>query len=129
MEDDRLLQGFITPLRTEHLQEPVDGKWQITINTLTYLSIHGKVYRVPIGTYTDIATVPPFPMLRILVPKSGRHSRACVLHDYLCESKTVSRKEADQVFLEAMKADKVSWFRRKIMYAGVRSYSIVTFKS
>ncbi len=87
---------------------------------------------VPAGFLTDGATVPrPFWWL---VPPFGEHGQAAVLHDILCETATmfeneipysVSRKEADKIFREALKASGVGWFKRNLMYAAVRVWAIL----
>jgi len=109
------------------------------------LAIHGKrawrlkstlIYRsemleltilVPTGFITDLASIPR--ALQWLIPVNGRHRAAAIVHDYLyCKrgqlpgGETASRKEADQVFKEAMKSAGVNWFTRQTMYAAVRGF-------
>lgn len=64
------------------------------------------------------------------------------IHDYLCENKhawqvdehgnwvyyVVSRKEADEIFREAMSILGVGKIKRNVMFWGVRLYSIFSFK-
>ena len=47
--------------------------------------------------------------------------RPAVLHDWLYCLKTGSRADADQLFLEALKAEGVGWAARWSMYTGVRA--------
>lgn len=87
---------------------------------------------VPAGFLTDGASVPrPFWWL---IPPFGEHGQAAVLHDILCETGTmfrneipqrVSRKQADQIFRDAMKAAGVGWFKRSFMYAAVRAWAVL----
>lgn len=86
---------------------------------------------VPAGFLTDGASVPR--PLWWLVPPWGAYGQAATLHDILCETKTlfhneipvtITRKEADTIFLEAMKATGVSWVTRTAMYGAVRAWSI-----
>jgi hypothetical protein len=44
-----------------------------------------------------------------------------VLHDDLY-AKRAERSFADRVFLEAMEAEGVPWWRRRLMYAAVRAF-------
>ena len=119
-------QGFIGELDLRHRDKPIDGKWFKTLSPFHYVSKDGEVYSVPAGVDTDFASIPR--AFRRVLSRTGKHDKAAVLHDYLCESKIVPRKEADKVFLEAMKHLKVNWLKRRLMYTGVRSYSIATFK-
>jgi len=105
---------------------PVDGKWFKLIQPFTYYSKSGKVFIIPKGIDTDFASIPR--SFRFLISRVGNHGMAAVLHDWLCEYKIVSRKEADRLFLEAMGVSEVNWFKRNIMYFGVKAYSIATFK-
>ncbi len=117
---------FEGELILKYLNKPVDGKWFVTYKLFDYVSEDFAMYRVPEGTYTDFASIPRG--FRWLISRVGKYGRAAVLHDFLCEYKIVRRKRADQLFLEAMKLLGVGWFKRRSMYFGVRSYSIITRK-
>lgn len=76
---------------------------------------------------TDHASVPAF--VRWLVPRSGAHSAAAVIHDWLytvAEPPKVPRRfraerfRADRIFLEAMKTSGVGAARRSLLYRGAR---------
>lgn len=41
----------------------------------------------------------------------------------------ISRKKADQIFLDAMKAAGVGWIKRHVMYTAVRAWAIVGFET
>ncbi|WJJ55139.1 tail assembly chaperone [Xanthomonas phage RTH11] len=86
---------------------------------------------VPAGFLTDGASVPK-PLWWIL-PPWGRYGQAAVLHDILCETKTmfrdeipyeISRKQADHIFRDAMKVAGVHWFERGVMFTAVRAWGI-----
>ena len=95
---------------------------------------------IPEGFCTDFASVPR--IFWSVVPPIGLYGKAAVVHDYLCEKNhawqvdeqgnwsyyTVSRKEADKIFLDAMKVLGVGKVKRNTMFWGVRFYSIFTFK-
>jgi len=118
---------FTGDLNLKFLKEPVDKtKWFMTISTFYFTASNGQMIRVPIGTFTDFASIPIG--FRNVIARFGRHGQAAVLHDHLCKSKVVSRKRADDVFLEAMKCLGVGWLKRRTMYLGVRAYSLATFK-
>ena len=87
---------------------------------------------VPAGYLSDGASVPkPFWWL---LPPWGRYGQAAVLHDILCEGKTlfkdeipyeISRKEADHIFLDAMRHTDVPWYTRYPMFLAVRAWGIL----
>jgi len=75
---------------------------------------------VPIGFPTDFASLPR--PVRGLINRNGKSRPAAVIHDYLCVKQLVSRRGADQVFLEALKACDVNPIIRWTMYSTVRVY-------
>ncbi len=83
-----------------------------------------QIIKVPKGFRTDFASIPR--PLRVILSPIGRHGKAAVVHDYLCEYGDVTRKQADEVFLEAMGVLNVGWLKKKVMYRGVRAYSIAS---
>lgn len=118
--------GFSGSLVLIHRDEPVNKKWFTTFMSFSYVSKDSTLYIIPAGVDTDFASIPR--IFRQILSRTGKHGRAAVLHDYLCEYKIVPRKKADKIFLEAMETLKVNWFKRKLMYRAVRAYSIATFK-
>ncbi len=74
---------------------------------------------VPAGFVTDFASIPqPF---HWFISKLGRYNKAGVLHDWLYQyGHSISRKMADQCFLDAMTELDVSKWKRTIMYWSVR---------
>lgn len=77
---------------------------------------------VPAGTLTDLASVPR--LAWSLFPPDGVWLEAAVIHDYLYATKGLngvwSRKEADDLFLEAMKELGVNKLDRTCIYRAVR---------
>lgn len=80
----------------------------------------GQSIEVPAGFLTDFASVPR--LLWWLFPTWGRYGNAAVIHDFCYWEQTLSRRRADQVFLEAMKVLGVGWGTRGALYAGVRLF-------
>lgn len=60
---------------------------------------------IPKGFVTDLASVPR--LLWSIFPKTGRYAYACIAHDYLYWTQSVSREEADSVLKAAMEDAKV----------------------
>jgi hypothetical protein len=118
---------FVGKFNFDLLDEPVDGtKWFRSTLPFTFCRPNGVCIHVPANVDTDFATI--WKCFRWLLSRVGKHSKAAVLHDYLCTSKIVSRKLADRIFNEAMEPLKVNWIKRRLFYFGVRTYSILTFK-
>jgi hypothetical protein len=75
-----------------------DVDWEL-VEPLMYRG-NTELFKVPIETKTDFASVPSF--LQWLIPRSGWYTRAAVLHDYLWRSVSgVSYKDADGIFRRA----------------------------
>lgn len=91
---------------------------------------------VPAGFLTDGASVPrPFWWM---IPPWGSYGQAAVLHDILCETSTMfqnempytlSRKDADYIFRDAMKAAGVGVVERTLMFWAVRGWGIFGWKT
>lgn len=73
---------------------------------------------VPKGTPTNFASVPWF--ARSVVPVSGKHTEASVVHDYCYAGKVLPRFESDWLFLTGMRTARVRPWRRWIAYLAVR---------
>lgn len=86
----------------------------------------GRFVIVPPGFVSDGASVPR--PLWWLLPAWGRYSRAAVVHDYLWQridagephEHAPTRRRADAIFLDAMRACGVKPWVRWLMWAAVR---------
>ena len=99
-----------------------DDRIWIIDSRLVYESDLVGIIIVPEGFETDFASVPRIPVFYILF--GDRAHRESVIHDYLYRSDSfpsVSRGQADNVFLEAMKCRGKRFFVRYAMYWGVRA--------
>ncbi len=117
---------FEGELILRYLDKPVDGKWFEVWESFAYTSESNRKFYIPRKTHTDFASVPRG--FRWLISRVGRYGKAAVLHDHLCHRPWLTRKEADKIFLEAMKVLGVGWLKRRTMYMGVRTYSIMSRK-
>lgn len=79
-------------------------------------------FSVPPGYRTDLGSVPR--LLTWLVPKTGVHNRATVLHDWLLATRVVSVRDADGLLREAARVCGASPARVWLLYAGVRAYHL-----
>lgn len=107
--------GFLTELEVRSID---DKRWSLT-RPLSYQSdLLDACIHVPEGFVTDFASVPRVPI--VYTAFGDRAHRESVIHDYLYQKHLVSRKLADKIFLEAMKARGKKWWVRTGMYLGVR---------
>ena len=100
----------------------------------------GVVITVPAGFVTDFASSPR--IFWPIVSPWGKWGKAAIVHDLLYQTRsyfvetiddwhfheTVTRKWADQIFLEAMEVLGVAPWRRKLMYWGVRLFGWLAWK-
>lgn len=106
---------FTSPLEVRFLR---GRKWELT-RGIVYAFEKNDGITVPKGFVTDFASLPR--VLWSLIPPTGQHAPAAVLHDYLYKTGRFTRAASDRFFLDAMKASGVSWTRRWMMYRGVRA--------
>ncbi len=78
------------------------------------------VITVPAGFKTDFASVPRF--LWAILPPDGPYTGASVIHDYLYNQQKRTRKESDNIFLEAMGVLNVSSWKRYVMHKALRIF-------
>lgn len=83
-----------------------------------------ECFEVPVDAETDFASIPkPF---QWLIPRSGRYTKAAVLHDFLWRTPIapVTRGDADGIFRRCLHEFEVPFLRRWLMWAGVRLGSL-----
>ena len=89
---------------------------------------------VPAGFRTDLASVPK--ALWILIPNSGKHTFAAVVHDYLYvnNKKSIngifdfSRSDCDEIFYNKMRYYQVEKMKAKTMWLAVRAFGWKFYK-
>ena len=96
--------------------------WKLLADFSFYSARLKQTFTVPAGFTTDFASVPRLPLAYLLTGYTVHES--AVIHDWLVRTKPIPRPEADKLFLEAMKVEGISWWRRWSMYTAVRT---VTF--
>lgn len=106
--------AFLTPLNVRE----IDGETWELLTPLLYRHEDGRLFIVPAGTVTDFASIPRG--LWNIFPKSGKHNRAAVVHDYLCQTQILGHVETHKLFRTALKACGVNKLNRNLMYAAVR---------
>ena len=120
------MSKFLSELDTRYIGDHDEDAF-LLLAPYTYQSeVAGQTFVIPAGFITDFSSVPRIPLAYWLT--GGKAKKASVVHDYLCETKIVSREMADAVFLEIMEMTGVPEWRQKLMWVGVRAYAIVTGK-
>ena len=118
MGETILKSEFKSTLSGDYLDD--DKTFKLDSDLVYYSELLDWTIYVPRGFETDFASVPRLPIIYSLFGDKAHHES--VIHDHLYRilPHLCTRKEADQVFLEAMKARGKSWFIRNAMYQGVR---------
>lgn len=107
-----------------------DGKTWIILCDFGYeigVEGSGDIINVPIGTYTDFASIPR--LLWAIFPRWGKYGNAAVIHDWMYWNQSRSRKEADGIFLEGMEVLEVSTWKRRTIYYAVRWFGWVAWRA
>jgi hypothetical protein len=80
------------------------------------------------GFATDFASIPR--LFWTILPPTGRYGKAAVIHDYLYREVrySITRKEADAIFLYAMRQKSVGRITFCIMWAAVRTFGFLAWK-
>jgi hypothetical protein len=113
------MSKFKSELRPRLLDD--DTIWTLDTALVYESDLLKAVITVPMGFQTDFASVPRVPIVYGFF--GDRAHRESVIHDYLYRidsNPIVSRKQADDVFYEAMKLRGKSFLVRWCMWFGVR---------
>ncbi len=106
-----------------------DGKTWIILSDFGYEigeEGSGDIINVPIGTYTDFASIPR--PLWAIFPRWGKYGNAAVIHDWMYWNQSRSRKEADDIFLEGMGVLEVPNWKRYTIYYAVRWFGWLAWR-
>lgn len=91
----------------------------------SYTDDKNNTWTAPAGMVFDFASIPR--LIWNIYPPDGTWANASVIHDALYEYRTtlfkdITREQADDIFLEAMKSSGVPFARRQVMYRAVRAF-------
>lgn len=109
------MNRFPNPLQTE--LQPDRKTWRL-LAPFSYLDPDHGLIEVPAGFTTDFASVPRLPLTFALLGSYGH--AAAVMHDCLYRSRQLPRKDADRVFLNALRSSGIARWRAWLMFAGAR---------
>lgn len=134
--------AFLTNARTEWLPRPDDERpwWQIwgapkrelrLLSDLLYRSADGRLFRVPAGTTTDLASVPKLlpGAIRFLMGGPIESGEAAIIHDAAYRDVLVeggspaalTRRQADALFAECLEVSGEAEVGEWVHWAGVRA--------
>lgn len=114
--------AFLSELDTRTLSD----ERAVLLAPLVYRSaVLAREIEVPAGFVTDWASVPRLPFAYMVA--GGKARAPAVVHDFLYTTKVCTRAQADAVFREAMAASGQPWWRRQLMWAGVRMFGWIPY--
>lgn len=96
------------------------SRLMLIVNYFYFLDNNGQKWEVKSGVKVDGASIPRFFWVFIGSPFVGKYRRASVVHDVYCNSKVRSCVDTHKMFYNAMRVDKVNYFKAKAMYFAVR---------
>ena len=108
------MREFATTLKTEQIARTC---WKLTDDL-----VFGDIV-VPKGFITNYASIEVFHnvlLYPIYALFAGYGNYASTVHDWLYTKGSVSRKEADSIFYEALRKEGVAKWRAWLMWVGVR---------
>lgn len=82
---------------------------------------------IPIGFQTDGASVPR--IFWNIIPPWGRYGMAAVIHDYLYRWQRITRRQADDTLLEAMKVKQCARWEYACIWVAVRLFGFCAWKN
>ena len=116
---------------------PGDARDWLVKFPFEYTTNAGDIIWVCAGLKTDLASTPR--IVWNIYPPFGLYTGAAVIHDQLYTeighisyldsnnhiiAKILTKEECDDIFLEAMEAEGVSWISRHIIFWAVRAFGI-----
>ena len=110
--------GFNTPLIAEFLRGDKSGR--ISVYEPLLYHYHGANIIVPVGFWTDGASIPRALWAVVGSPLKGAYRDAAVIHDYCYYSGVFTKGESDKIFLQGMEDLGVGYIRRQAMYRAVQ---------
>ena len=99
--------------------EKIGDQDYILLDDLVYEN-NTLIITVKSGFWFDAISIPKIFWTLIDSPFTGKAVRSATIHDGLYASQHLSKKDCDKIFLECMKCDGVSYFKRYAMYLAVK---------
>lgn len=100
------------------LSMSVVGRNKWVLNNEFRFTLTGKDYIVPAGYKTDLSSVPRYPLLYMFF--GGKGCLSSVMHDFLYDDASLSRKQCDKAFYHGIIQEGHSKSTAFFMWLGVR---------
>ncbi len=106
------------------------GKWAveeygprlvITTKEISYTTDEGMPHTVEEGFISDGGSIPPIAWPIIGSPFVGHYRKSVLVHDKFYATQNYSRKYSDRVFIEGMRDEGVSLWKRMVMWSYVKA--------
>ncbi len=113
--------GCTVVYRQPVVQPFVDGEYWMLREPMNFeVGNTGEDIVVPKGFVTDFASTPS--LLKPVIPKSGGYLVGAIVHDYLYWNQSCTKKQADNIFLLAMKKAGIGSLKRKTIWVAVDNF-------
>ena len=116
--------SFLTQLELK-----VIGNQAFEVTQPLIYSTSGVTIRVGKGFDFDGASVPKLLWSFGFAPMGGGYDKSACLHDALYAGEVFEREICDELFLEAMESEGVSYLKRTMMYLAVRLFGWIVWKN
>lgn len=119
VHNDGMKSSFTTPLIVELVGEnryKINEPFEYHVGDFP----SDDIVRVPVGFITDFASIPR--ALWSIMPPDGKYAKAAVIHDYMYSNAIKTKKEADEIFFEAMGVLGVPVWQKWVMYEAVNFF-------
>lgn len=87
----------------------------------TYHSLSYKAVYIAAGYCSD-------GLSKLINKYQPRCLRAAIVHDYICDTKVLTRRTGDRYFHEIMLLDGTPPWKARLMWLAVRGYALATFQ-
>ena len=108
-------------------QDMDDDNWLI-VDEFCFVDSQGEIHKVHKKTETDGASIPRGMWIFTGQPRSTDIAQAAGLHAPHYRRGGHSRRRCDEILIEGMQCLGAGWFKRKIVYAGIRAGGWVAWK-
>lgn len=109
------MSEFLDPLTVTEID---DSTFAVAVRPFRYKSDLAGLITVPVGFYTDFASVPRLGLIYSLLGNYAH--QPAVIHDWLYYSAITTRTISDKVILEAMNVISIPFWRRGLIYEGLK---------
>lgn len=115
--------------KIEWIDPTENGDTFKTVNAMRY-HWKEKTLIVPAGFASDGASVPPFLWMSVSPKVDARTIAGAIAHDYIYRNAPEgwTRKEADSMFYDIIRADGLSWWKAQKAYWGVRLFGASSWR-